>query len=117
MLNGSMEAGLLRTTVAAVLLALLAGPALSEERSVWIIGVGGLSCASWMANPSMETEGSAWILGFWSGANMAKSAGVGRSTDGAGIVERVKRACRDDPSLLLTKATSDLYLSFRDEGR
>jgi len=112
-----MEGGLLRTTIAVILLAVLAGPALGEEQTVWIVGVGGFSCAAWMADPSKEIEGSAWILGFWSGANAAKFANVGRSTDGAGIVERVKRTCREDPSLRLSSAISKVYFSLRDEGR
>lgn len=92
-------------------------PALAEEPTVWVVGIGGASCAIWLSDPGYEHQGESWLLGYWSGINMANGSMVGHSTDGLGIIERVKDMCREDPALRLADATAKVRAEFREDRR
>jgi hypothetical protein len=107
----------LKITTAAILFFASILPAAAEEPTVMVFGIGTASCAMWMSEPQLETEGQVWILGYWSGINMVNGSMVGHSTDGLGIIERVKEACRADPALRLANAVGNVRAEFRENDR
>ena len=82
-----------------------------ETSSVYIVGAGLDSCATWQSSPLNFNDGSAWIFGFWSGLNTlhAKNHLVGSLLDGEGIVAEVKKICGARPSMNLTDAVIEVY--------
>ena len=72
-------------------------------------GIGRLSCATW--TPATEGSEQNWLFGFWSALNETNpiNKAVGSRTDGSGIVEEVRKVCRDDPSLDVGHATVRAY--------
>ena len=82
-----------------------------ETSSVYIVGAGLDSCATWQSSRLNFNDGSAWIFGFWSGLNTlnAKNHVVGSLTDGEGIVAEVKKICGARPSMNLTDAVIEVY--------
>lgn len=108
---------IVKIATAVVAIAALSFPAVAQEANVWVVGIGGMSCAVWISDPRAEAEGNAWILGYWSGVNMANDSSVGNSTDGLGIIERVKAECRANPALRVLSATSKVRAACREVGR
>lgn len=94
------------------------GAVSAEEPSLFIHGIGSVSCATWLSTPDQEREGTAWLLGFWTGMNYGTDdLTVGQETDTLGIVAAVKDSCRSDPSELLAIHTMVVFDKFRALGR
>ena len=71
---------------------------------------GGRTCANWLKDQQHEVWGGNWILGFWTGINFANERhDVGQTQDADGIIGEVKKICRDQPSMLLLKATTKVH--------
>ena len=56
----------MRLATAIVILSLVTPAMAQETRPTLMMGIGRLSCATWLADPYSENEGSAWLLGYWS---------------------------------------------------
>lgn len=89
---------------------------------VTTVGIGRVSCATWLKTPASEAEGSAWILGFWTGFNYsaaltAENSSVGAGTDGLGIIGAMKKRCAENPAGSLTTEAARLYIEFRNTGK
>ncbi|MFG1377897.1 hypothetical protein [Xanthobacter autotrophicus] len=87
---------------------------------VW--GIGGRSCASWLANSISEAEGSAWVLGYWTGRNFGaavarKNGTVGATTDPSGVIGEVRKRCVNNPASTLLTEVEHLYFEFNKKGR
>jgi hypothetical protein len=94
------------------LLALVGAVAWSppDNRPIWAMGAARQSCAtSWQEENSDASY--AWVMGYWTGLNAASGQGIGRQTDGNGIVGEVKLLCKTKPSLDLLSATTQVYLA------
>lgn len=97
--------------ILAALFLLCAGRAVAAGPSgeSYYYGIGRLSCATW--TPTTGSSEQNWLFGFWSALNETNpiNRAVGSRTDGAGIVEEVRKVCRDDPSLDVGYATARAY--------
>lgn len=109
-----------RLALAAVVLALSSGPAGAEGPNdpILMVGVGTLSCATWLNEPAQRLLSEQWILGFWTAMNAYSEPGgaVGQSTDQAGIVGEVRKDCQGQPSLKLMYATYKAYIRMQKAG-
>ena len=60
-------------------------------------------------------------MGFWSGLNRATGINrmrvVGSTTDGDGIIEEVRKLCKEQPSLKISSATYEVYSRFQSSGK
>lgn len=101
-----------------LLCAALHFPAVGQEGSAYIVGIGSLSCADWIGDPEAAVAGSSWVLGFFSGANTSRFVQVGANSDGPSIVAEARTECAATPDATLWDVVSDLYLTFaKREGR
>lgn len=90
---------------------LVAAAKTNNLMSIWAVGAGRESCASWLQDHAHFIGGQPWILGYWTGLNVANSENhhVGEKTDGPAILEEVRRICEREPSLDLMDAVGRHY--------
>jgi hypothetical protein len=90
----------------------------SDTQPFYVMGIGRVSCASWLSDRNSEVEGNAWILGFWSGGNFySDDHGVGANTDPMGVLATIKKNCLDAPADSLIAVTAKTFKAFANEGR
>lgn len=116
MMRAYLAALVLVSTCASALAAANPDPPLLQ------MGLGTLSCATWLTNADAERRGAQWVFGMFSGMNMMTAIGdkpgvVGKSTDQPGVIAAVKKVCDADRSLLLSTATTTVYFRLYQEGR
>lgn len=93
------------------------GLAIGQEASFLSMGIGRLSCATWLQSQASEAEGSAWLLGFWTGMNAnGDNHKVGLSTDALGVIGEVKLRCQTNPSTPVIAVASGLFTEFDQAG-
>ncbi|HWA19959.1 MAG TPA: hypothetical protein VG757_13275 [Devosia sp.] len=102
---------------AAVVIAVLMASAIPAHAQVMVLGIGRMSCASWLATPSSENEGTIWLFGYWTGVNAAIGDKVGWTTDALGVVGAIKKRCEDDPADFLANVAGKVFYEFRRDGR
>jgi hypothetical protein len=90
---------------------ILAPQPMTAKMAIWAVGSGRESCASWLQDRAHFVPGQAWIMGYWTGLNVANTENhnVGEKTDGAAILEEVRRICEREPSLDLMDAVGKHY--------
>ncbi len=105
-------------------LVLAVGPARADDPGtmIQIMGLGTVSCATWLQTPTNKTRGEQWVFGFFSGANefsaiAGENGMVSESTDQPGLIAEVKKICDEEPSKLLIDAAATVYFSMRKAGR
>ena len=86
------------------------------------MGIGTLSCATWLSDQDTERSGEQWLFGLLTGLNVMAathddSGVVGKGTDQPGFVAAVKRACDEDRSRPLIWAATGVYARLKQEGR
>lgn len=98
--------------------ALLSAATASQAQSndVMYIGEHFTSCAE-IDDPRRNASMTSWLMGYWSGLNSGLVAKVGHTATVDAIVAEVEKTCRAQPTLRLHKATEDVYLRLRREGR
>ena len=113
-----MGAGIMKRVVAALLISLaIAGEVRAQTSQIMVLGIGGASCATWLAGENLSPEGRVWIQGFWTGSNAHNANGtVGASTDNAAILASVRNHCADNPTDTLSRATWTVYQQFARDG-
>lgn len=102
--------------LAAQVVAVSAHSVLAQDTkvSVGMTGIGGMSCAHWMATKEHQSEGTVWIYGFWTGLNYVAAASdqPQSGTVTAEIVAQVKKRCVEVPSQTLASVVWNTYLEF-----
>jgi hypothetical protein len=89
----------------------------------YAFGVGQNSCAHWTTARGEEVQTAVWIMGFWSGLNFATGAWqkadakTGGTTDADGIIEEVRKVCKEQPSLGIGSAVFQVYVQFQSAGK
>ena len=108
----------MRTLYAVAVVGLVSVSTNALSTPFWAVGLFNLSCASWLSAPADHTD-TFWILGFWSGLNYSHDAHamVGQSTDAAGVISEIRKACVEEPSLSVATATASVYGRFRKDGK
>ena len=93
--------------------------ALAQQYQWQWFGIGNESCARWTTSrvAALELEASTWIMGFWSGLNRATVRVVGSTTDGDGIIEEVRKLCKEQPALKISSATYEVYSRFQSSEK
>jgi len=83
-----------------------------------VLGTGFQSCANWLSTPEYERDGNEWILGYWSAVNLLnENHGVGRNTEGPGIIGEVRKVCVAEPSTRLSDAVARVYRNLAKAGK
>ena len=95
--------------VAFVLAAALAQAPAFPPATIWIVGDGNWSCATWLSDEAHKESGEIWVHGYFSGLNSAFGRQVGHATDSAGIIGEVEKDCRDRPSDALIAAAQSAF--------
>jgi hypothetical protein len=107
---------LLRHSVAVVIA--LSGVEPLNAESIFAVGIGTQSCATWLSTKPRYRDGQNWILGYFSASNQAATEEPGRMVgsreNGPRIIAEVEKVCQKQPSMLLLEAASETYNQMRD---
>jgi hypothetical protein len=96
-----------------MMLTLLLAASVSQPKLVPAFGFASVKCEEAFRQEA-AAQSESWILGFWTGLNLqsAASVGAGKSTDA--VLDSVKAACANQPSVTLLKATQLAYRAMKN---
>lgn len=97
--------------IAAALVLTLGGSAVAQTNQYFSLSrTGSVSCAHWLHDTTTENLGNVWIYGFWTAANaIGADHFVGHTFHGQGVLDEIKKFCRENPSEELVEATAAVY--------